>query len=124
MSANPHNAHDHGEHHVMPLKVYFAVFGALLVLTAITIGVSLLQMGLVAAIAVATVKAALVMGYFMHLKYDDRFYSVIVLSALFCIFCFFLLTFLDFTGRGLTIPEEETNFLRHERALIESMEQQ
>lgn len=123
MSADSNHNHAHGEHHVMPLSAYFAVFGALLFLTAITVAVSLLKLGLLAAVLVATIKASLVVGYFMHLKYDDRFYSVILLSSLFAIFCFFLFVFLDYNGRGMHVPEEATNFLREERALIQSIEE-
>ncbi|TVR03369.1 MAG: hypothetical protein EA398_05155 [Deltaproteobacteria bacterium] len=124
MSADSNHNQGHGEHHVMPLSTYFAVFGALLVLTGITVLVSFLKLGLLVAVVIASIKAALVVGYFMHLKYDDRFYSVILLSSLFAIFCFFLFVFLDFTSRGMVVPEEETNFLRNERAMIERLEQE
>lgn len=53
-------------------KGYLVVFGALLVLTAVTVGVSYLQLSttgtVVLAITIATCKAALVALFFMHLK--------------------------------------------------------
>ena len=36
------SSHDHAEHHVTPLKVYFGVYFALLFLTIVTVGVSYL----------------------------------------------------------------------------------
>jgi cytochrome c oxidase subunit 4 len=60
---------------------YMAVFIALIILTAVEVGIA--QAGLphtamvVALIALALIKAGLVAQYFMHLKYDAKFLSVI-----------------------------------------------
>lgn len=86
-------------HHV---KVYRNVYVALMVLTAITVGLSLLHMTVVLAVAaamiVATVKGSLVASYFMHLK-DERpaIYWILILTAIFfvCIMALPLLTYLD-----------------------------
>ena len=54
------------------VRGYLTVFGALLVLTVVTVGVSYLQLPatetVVVALAIATVKASLVAMFFMHLK--------------------------------------------------------
>jgi len=53
--------------------VYGAVYGALLVLTAVTVAVSYADLGLfnaAAALAIASVKATLVALYFMHLRHE------------------------------------------------------
>jgi cytochrome c oxidase subunit 4 len=54
------------------VKRYLAVFGALLVLTVVTVAASYLPLGesstVVVAIAIAAVKAALVGAFFMHLS--------------------------------------------------------
>jgi caa(3)-type oxidase subunit IV len=54
------------------VKRYLAVFGALLVLTAITVGISYLRLpegpAVVVALTIAAGKAALVAAFFMHLK--------------------------------------------------------
>ena len=52
-------------------KVYVLVWAGLIVLTAVTYGVSYLDLGVynaVAALAIASVKASLVALFFMHLK--------------------------------------------------------
>jgi caa(3)-type oxidase subunit IV len=68
MPAHGHGTHEHEHHdHVLPIKTYFGVFGALIFLTAITVGVSYLNLGpraLLVALVVALVKAGLVVGYF------------------------------------------------------------
>ena len=54
------------------VKGYMAVFGTLLVLTLVTVGVSYLELPefetVIVALAIATVKASLVAMFFMHLK--------------------------------------------------------
>lgn len=58
------------------VNVYFKVFGALAVLTVITVAVSYLNLGVGAAVPVAlviaAVKAALVALFFMHLKGETK----------------------------------------------------
>ncbi len=57
------------------LKKYWVIFGALMVLTAVTVAVSYMKLGTIATIAVAlvvaTTKGTLVALYFMHLI-DER----------------------------------------------------
>ena len=56
-------------------KIYVLVFGALLGLRLITLGVAFVDLGLlnmVVALAIATTKALLIALYFMHLRYSDR----------------------------------------------------
>ena len=58
--------------HPVHVRGYIAVFGTLLVLTLVTVGVSYLDLPVVptvaAALAIAATKAALVAMFFMHLK--------------------------------------------------------
>ena len=102
------------EPHVLPLKVYFTVFGILLFLTLLTVAVSHLGLppipSLIVALGVALIKASLVAGYFMHLKYDNRFYSFILVTALFFIGLFFFFLLSDLSFRDTVIPDQ-ANFL-------------
>lgn len=86
-----HDEHgEHGEHglgHVASMQVLLGVFGALLVLTVITVlaahvdfGSKALNLGV--AMAIATVKASLVILYFMHIRYDKLFHSVLIGAGL------------------------------------------
>ncbi len=109
-AAGVHETH----HHVMPIKAYLGVFGALLVLTAITVLVSEANLGaagLPVAMAVAAIKAGLVIGFFMHLKYDTRFHSFVFFGTLLFVGIFFLLTFVDFNTRGLMSKEWDNKTL-------------
>ena len=105
-------AHDHGhgghggDHvpHVLPLKVYFATWGTLLVLTVITVGASYLDLGrsvnLGIALLIATIKALVVAAVFMHLRYDHKFHSVILFSAFLFLGIFISFTMFDTETRG------------------------
>jgi cytochrome c oxidase subunit 4 len=58
--------------HPVAVRGYLAVFGALMVLTVVTVGVSYLDLSTLAtvlvALTIATAKASLVAMFFMHLK--------------------------------------------------------
>ena len=84
---HPHEIHEH----VSPKPLYLKILTALLFLTILTVLVSEADLGaasLSVAMMVAVVKASLVVGYFMHLKYDDRYHLFIFISTLIC--CLFL----------------------------------
>ena len=82
------DAHD-GSHtqvgHVMRRRVLFRVLAALLVLTYVTVAVTNFDFGrfnLWVAMAIAVVKASLVVLFFMHLKYDKPFNGMILIVSL------------------------------------------
>ena len=63
------------EQHVLPTKVYVAVFAALLALTALTTWIAFQDLGRLntpVALLIAGFKAGLVVLYFMHLRYASR----------------------------------------------------
>ncbi len=85
-------------HHILPLSTYLSVGAALLVLTVITVAVSQYQLGewnLIVAMTIATIKATLVLLFFMHLKYDNKLYAVAFLIAVTFLAVFIVLTMLD-----------------------------
>jgi cytochrome c oxidase subunit 4 len=56
-------------------RIYIIVWGALLLLTGVTLGVSYLHLGMMnvtVALLIASLKAALVALYFMHLRFEKR----------------------------------------------------
>ena len=83
------------------LGKYYVVFVALLCLTAITVGVSYLRLNRPLAIAVAlviaTVKAGMVAGVFMHLISERKvIYAVLILTAGFFLLVLLLPSFTVF----------------------------
>lgn len=101
-------AKSHGGPHVMPLKVYFAVFGALLVLTAVTVQVAYLDLGpfnIAVALVIAVVKATLVILYFMHVRHSSRLTRLVVASGFIWLLILFALTMGDYATRAwLPLP--------------------
>jgi cytochrome c oxidase subunit 4 len=107
------------EEHVLPVKTYLKVYGALLVLTFVTVQVSLLDLGdpaIFVAMAVAIVKAALVALYFMHLRYDSGFNRFVFLGSLLFLVIFFVFTLIDLGTRGSVLEEQDNFVLRDEQA--------
>lgn len=106
---NDHAAAGQTHHHILPLKVYLGVGAALLVLTAITVGISYFHFGafnLLVAMMVAAVKATLVALYFMHLKYDNKLYLFIFVSSVLFVAVFVIVTMFDTLRRGEASVEE------------------
>lgn len=111
-SASGAQAGGHGdEPHVLPLSTYFAVFGSLLILTILTVVVSVIGLpqpaSIIVAMVVACMKASLVVLWFMHLKFDDRFYSLIFVISIFFLVLFFAFTAFDVLTRGQVNAEEK-----------------
>lgn len=81
-------APDHGSEsiaHVMSMPMLLAVFLGLLVLTAVTLLAAQFNLGafgLAVALGIATLKAALVVLFFMHLRYDNPFHALIFVTGL------------------------------------------
>ena len=90
------------ETHV-PLRVYYTVFAALLVLTVVTVGVSLVDLGplsTVVALAIAAAKASLVILFFMHVRYGPRLIWIFASGGFFWLALLILLTMSDIVSRG------------------------
>ncbi len=89
--------------HISPKRVYYTIFGALLVLTAITITVAFINLGrlnFTVAISIAIVKATLVVLFFMHAKYSSRLTKLVIGGSFFFLFCLFGLMLSDYLSRG------------------------
>ncbi len=97
-------AEDHVPH-VLPVGIYLAVFGTLLGLTAATVAASYVDLGswnLVIALFIATCKALLVAGIFMHLLFDKKFNAIIFAFSVVFLAILISLTMSDTSFRGLS----------------------
>jgi cytochrome c oxidase subunit IV len=84
--------------HVVEVRVLLGVFAALVLLTAITVAVSYFNFGpfnLIVAVGVATIKAALVAFWFMHLRYDSGLHAFIFLVGVAFLGLFLVIAMLD-----------------------------
>lgn len=98
---------DHTEgHHIVPVRTYLIVFAALVILAIVTVAVSYVNLGAFnnfIALAIAISKAALIMAFFMHLKYSNKLTVLVALMGFFWLIIFFVITMGDYLARG-TIP--------------------
>jgi len=98
-------SHGHGGHgddhfaHTAPWQMLVAVFGALIVLTVLTVAVTAIDLGssanFVVAMVIATVKAVLVMGFFMHMIWDNKFNVVAFTSSFLFVMLFLAMALTD-----------------------------
>jgi cytochrome c oxidase subunit 4 len=89
---------EESEKHIVNTKTYIFVWVVLLCLTGLTIKAAQMKMGewsMVANIAIASMKASLVLWFFMHLKYEKRLFKLLIFVPLITISIIIGLTFFD-----------------------------
>jgi len=89
-------------HHILSYGKLFTVFAGLIVLTGITVGVSYVDLGAFnvwVALLVASCKGTLVLMFFMHLKYEGKFFIYSFISTLFFLAIMISFTFWDVAFR-------------------------
>ena len=101
-------------HHVVPPRVYLLVFAALLVATAVTVGVAFVHLGDpwndVVALAIALTKATLVVLFFMHVRWGSPMVKLTVLTAVLFLLILFGVTWSDYWARtapGVRVQETD-----------------
>ena len=97
------HVHEHAHH--PPILLYYKIFGALLVLTMITVAVAFQDFGVfnnIIALGIAGIKTTLVVLFFMHVKYESK------LTKLFAVAGFIWLAIL----LAFTLQDTETR--RHD----------
>ncbi len=89
--------------HVSPLSTYITIFGALMVLSAITVAAAFVNLGAlnpIVAMLIAGIKATLVILYFMHVKFSSRLVKITVVLSLFFVAILFAETLMDYATKG------------------------
>ena len=88
--------------HIVSPKVYVGIFLALMVLTAATVAAAYVNLGpfnIVIALAIASVKATLVVLYFMHARYSPKRTHMVIIAAVFWLAIMLALTLSDYVTR-------------------------
>jgi cytochrome c oxidase subunit IV len=89
--------------HVAPKSLYYMIFAALMVGTAVTVGVAFIDLGAlnnVVMLSIACAKALLVILFFMHVRWSTRLTWVVVGSGFFWLLILFSITMADYMSRG------------------------
>src|SRR4029077_7822315 len=88
--------------HILPKRVYYTIFGILMLGTYLTVQIAFFDLGrlnTVVALTIAVIKATLVVLFFMHVKYSTRLTWVVVLGSIFWLGIMFVLTMGDYLTR-------------------------
>ncbi|MEX0718187.1 MAG: cytochrome C oxidase subunit IV family protein [Planctomycetaceae bacterium] len=88
--------------HIVSRTVYFTVFGVLLVLLVVTVAVTRVDWGVwnpIVALAIAGAKAALIVLYFMHVRYAEPLTRIAAVAGFLWLALLLGLTYSDFATR-------------------------
>ena len=88
--------------HIVKYSTYVYVLIALLFMTFVSVIVTEIELGpytVTAALLLASIKSILVLLIFMHLKFDKKFYGIMVASVFLLLACVLFITFLDYLYR-------------------------
>jgi cytochrome c oxidase subunit IV len=95
------------EHHIVSPKIYFAIFAALMVCTGLTVWAAEVDlnhifagMNIVVALTIATLKASLVVLFFMHGKYSSKRTQMVIICSMFWLAIMLFMTMSDYLTRA------------------------
>ena len=90
------------KNHITENAVYLKTWVVLLLLTAINLTIATLSHGKLISgliILVSVVQAAIALTWFMHLRWDNRLFKVLVIGVFLMYTVILLITFLDYSFR-------------------------
>lgn len=90
------------KNHISSYKSQIIVLLALIMLTVLTVVITSVHLGpfnTAAAMLIATVKASVVLLYFMHLKFDEKIYRFMVTLVMSIYSVVIIITFIDYLYR-------------------------
>ena len=94
--------HSNTQHMTSGFRTYIVIWGALVILAAASITITTMDTGaagIVIALIIASVKAGLILYFFMHLRYEKRFFKLAFLLPIVVLAFFIGFTFLDILYR-------------------------
>jgi len=89
--------------HIATVKTLVGVFLSLLALTALTTSVAYVDLGAgstLVALAIAGLKASLVVWFFMGVRFNSKLIPLVIVGGLFFLAVLFIETFADYASRG------------------------
>ena len=89
--------------HIVPKKIYYTIFGILMLGTFLTVLIAYFDLGplnTIAALTIAVFKATLVVLFFMHVKYSTRLTWAVVLGSIFWLGILLAITMSDYLTRA------------------------
>jgi cytochrome c oxidase subunit 4 len=90
--------------HIVSPKIYLVIFSSLMIGTALTLWAAFQNFGafnIVIALGIATIKATLVVLYFMHARYSPKRTHLVIICAVFWLAIMLALTLTDYQERPI-----------------------
>jgi cytochrome c oxidase subunit IV len=94
------------EHHIVSPKVYFTVFGILMICTFLTVAAAEVDLNayfpglnVIIALTIAVFKASLVVLFFMHAKYSPQRTQLVIIASVFWLAIMLFMTMSDYVSR-------------------------
>src|SRR5690606_28296053 len=98
--------------HTASLNLLFGVFGGLIILTILTVAVTAIDLGsqgnFIVAMIIATIKAGMVMAFFMHMLWDSKFNVTVFVSSFLFVLLFLSMSLTDRSEYQDMIDSRET----------------
>ena len=116
------NTEEHHEHFILSKKTALTIWIALMVLTIITVAIAQVDLGkfnFTVAMIVATVKASLVVFYFMGMKADSNENRLIFFSGFLFVAIFIFFTFADILFRDPKSIKRDPQSIKNESVVTE-----
>lgn len=93
---------EHEKDHIVPYSTFLFVLAVLIFLTFISVAVTKIHLGtltVLIALLIAAVKSAFVLWIFMHLKFENKIFTIMVLAVIVLIAVVIFITLLDYLYR-------------------------
>jgi cytochrome c oxidase subunit IV len=88
--------------HIIPYRTFLYILALLILLTLTSVAVTRIYLGtltVVMALMIAAIKSSFVLRIFMHLKFENRIFSIAVIAVVLILCIVILITFLDYLYR-------------------------
>ena len=94
---------EHADHHIVTPVTYYIIFGTLLAFTGLTVGAAFVDLGIlnpIIAIGIASVKATIVILFFMHVYYQSKLVKMTIVAGFFTFLVLITMTLTDYMSRA------------------------
>jgi cytochrome c oxidase subunit 4 len=75
---------EHEDHHIVPYRTFLIVLAVLIILTIVSVAVTKIYLGALTvfiALLIAVVKSSFVLRVFMHLKFESKFFTLMIVGV-------------------------------------------
>ena len=90
------------KNHIVPYRTYLYILAGLIVLTFVSVAVTKIHLGALTvfiALFIAAVKSSFVLRIFMHLKFDNKMFTLATIGVIALLFSVITITLLDYLYR-------------------------